>query len=331
MGHVGGHVGSLSISEIISRGSIRGDDVARLARDVRANGIVDEAEADSLIEMHEACGVQEAAWPPFFVDAITDYIVNQAQPEGYVNAVNARWLLSRIAPDGHVRTRAGLDLLINVVTAARWAPVSLSCLALEQVLRAVRCGDGPLRADRGAAAGTITPAEVALLRRILCAFGSDGHVAITRAEADVLFAIDAALTPELVEPSWNALFAGAIVNVAMTASGYAIPTREAAFDATVPGASQPATLRNAYRSQSREERALARLERQRVEIITNEEILGEETRWLADRLSASPQPGRRVSPAMRGVVHVLATYPEAIDGEVGTALAIALDRASVAA
>lgn len=324
------HVGSLSVEEIISRGSIRGEDVARLAHDIRADGIVTTAEADTLFELHEACGVQDAAWPPFFVEALTDHIVHQAEPEGYVNAKNARWLLARIAPDGRVRTKAGLDLLSNVLAKARWAPVSLSCCALEQVLFSLREGGGPLRADRDVATGTITPAEVALLHRNLCSFGSDGHVAITRAEADMLLAIDAALTPGTVDESWVALFAGAIINVAMTASGYAIPTRAAALAVTQLGAGPDALLQT-YRPQSREERALARLERQRIEIITNEEILGDETGWIIDRLRSLAHSGRRASPAMREVVRILAAHPQAIDDGVRTALAIAIEHAAAAA
>ena len=81
-------------------------------------------------------------------------------------------------------------MLVNVVDKARWSPQSLVTFALEQVKRAVLNGDGPLRAGRPSSAGTINEAEVELLKRILYAFGGDGSIGITRAEAEVLFVID---------------------------------------------------------------------------------------------------------------------------------------------
>lgn len=335
-GHVTDRVGAISVADIIARGSIKGEDVARLARIVLADGVVDVREADTLIEMHRACGVQDAAWPPFFVEAITDYVVQQAAPEGYVNAGNARWLLARIAPDGLIASKAGLDLVVNVLDAARWAPVSLSRCALEQVQRAVIVGDGPLRSDRGVPAGSITPAEVALLRRILCGFGSDGHVAITRAEAEVLFAIDAAISPDAANACWTDLFVTAITNVVLTASGYAIPTRNAALaepgtfgfdDGKVQAAARYAGIITAYMPQTCEERALARLERQRIEIITNEEILGEEASWLAECLGT----GNGASHAERALIGLLSEHAERIEPGIRQALALANDRISAAA
>jgi hypothetical protein len=49
-------------------------------------------------------------------------------------------------------------------------------------------------------------------------------------------------------------------------------------------------LRHDYHSQSSEERALARLERQRIEIVTGEEIAAEDANWLTDRLLSSLRP-----------------------------------------
>jgi hypothetical protein len=45
------------------------------------------------------------------------------------------------------------------------------------------------------------------------------------------------------------------------------------------------SVREAYHRQSLEERALSRLERQRIEIVTNEEMTEIDGHWLADRLS----------------------------------------------
>lgn len=289
------------VAEIMARGSIRREDVAWLRAAWLDDGTIDAAEAAKLIALHHACPVQDPSWPLLLVEAVTEHIVEQAAPEGYVNSVNARWLLSQIAPEGRIATKAGLDLVVNVLDKARWSPLSLARLAMEQVLLAVTCGQGPLRADGSAPAGSITPTEVELLRRILYSFASDGHVAVTRTEAEVLLAIDEAVAAAPPNAEWLDLFVKAIANVALSASGYAISSREQALAQTAAldqperqmpgGAFQRALLSSsygdviaAYRQQSSEERALQRLERQRVEIITGETIIGDEVDWLAGRL-----------------------------------------------
>jgi hypothetical protein len=86
----------------------------------------------------------------------------------------------------------------------------------------------------------------------------------------------------------------------MAASGQAVPTREEALrrdawleerDELSPQAVLAAlvtssldAVKNAYQEQSSEERALARLEHQRIEIITNEVITQAEAGWLCDRI-----------------------------------------------
>ena len=58
------------------------------------------------------------------------------------------------------------------------------------------------------------------MRRILYAFGGEGGVAITRAEAEVLFDINDASQGANNDPEWTDLFVKAIANCIMAASGY---------------------------------------------------------------------------------------------------------------
>lgn len=265
------------------------------------DGLVTPEEATSLIRLNEACPVQDAAWSPFFVQAICDYIVNQTEPEGYVTAANADWLIAMIAPEGRVRSKTELDLLLQVLDTARWSPERLVRFALDEVKRAVIEGDGPLRINGTRQTGTIADSEVDLIRRILYAFGGDGNIAITRAEAEVLIAIEESLASGTPNAAWTDLFVKAMANVILATSGYAPPSREEALrsDAwlkrrgdlslsTMVGAMVNGSLSSVwdtYTEQSSEERALARLERQRVEIITNEEITEGEATWLVERLT----------------------------------------------
>jgi hypothetical protein len=180
-------------------------------------------------------------------------------------------------------------------------PASLVTFALAQVRAAVVNGDGPLRLGQVPMRGVIAEREVELVRAILCALGSDSSLAITRAEAEMLLDINAALAASPARPAWTDLFVKAVANVLMSSAGYAAPPRKIALGAekssgprrepwpiaalTTMVALSLNSVRDAYHRQSLEERALSRLERQRIEIVTNEEMTDIDGRWLTDRLS----------------------------------------------
>lgn len=300
-----GALKSLPIDEIVQRGSIKDVDVLRFRSAYYCDGVISPDEAEALLLINETCAVQDERWPDFFVEAITDHLVNQTLPEGYLTAEDGKRLIGRIAKDGRIARKSELDLVVNVLDKSRWSPVSLSAFALEQVRRAVVDGDGPLRAGEVSEKGKISEPEVELVRRILYAFGGDGNVAVTRREAEVLFDINDAIADPEANAAWTDLFVKAVTNVLMSASGQAVPTREEALrrDAWVKdrGELSPQVLllkmvtssleavRGAYQDQSPEERALARLEHQRIEIITNEVITRAEVAWLCERLERDGQ------------------------------------------
>lgn len=308
---------SLPVQDILARGRITDTDLARLRRIFFEDGIVSSDEADILFALNK-CGAVTSGWHDFFVEAITDYLVFQANPQGYVTSDNAHWLFDRIERFGLTESKAAVDLAVNVLEKARWAPVSLTTYALNQVKLAVTTGQGPLRASANAPAGAITVGEVDLLRRILYAFGGDGHVAVTRDEADILFDIDEAVENGQPNPAWTDLFVKAVANVMMATSGYAVPSREEALrqEASLDSPEQQTSVlafllsmvrsnldavRDAYHDQTVEERALARLEHQRIEIITNETITEAEASWLAGRLGRDG----RLSPSETALVAYL--------------------------
>ena len=285
-----GCMSSVGINAIIAGGGISDSDVLALRRAYYNDGEIDFGEADSLFALNDACHIHVPAWADFFVEALTDYVVNRLPPEGYVTAENAGWLMGKISADGKVESATELELLVNILDKARWSPTSLVSFALDQVKHAVIDGEGPLRGGMTLGRGRITEGEVAMLRRVLYAFGGDGNIAITRAEAEVLFEINDACADGPQVPAWTDLFVKAIANVLMATSGYATPTREQALKTEHWLASRgdiyrgfanitPASILTAYSAQSIEEQSLTRLERQRIELITNEEITPIEAQW----------------------------------------------------
>ncbi len=314
----------VSMDEIRSRGSIRDGDVLKLRRAFNDDAEISQAEAEALFALNAACPIKDPVWAEFFVEALTDYIVNQAEPEGYIAAENAAWLIERVSADGRVESSTELELLVNVLDKARWSPPSLAQFSLDQVKIAVLTGDGPLRAGQSLDPGGISPAEVALLRRILFAFGGDGNIAVTRAEADTLIDINNAIAAGRSSPEFTELFVKAIANAVLSGIGLAVPSRAEALhieagldDADARGAgglladaftrgtsgaqarsrvggflgrmlsSPGASVWGTFRVQSTEEQALARLERQRLEIITSETLDDADAAWLAGRLGSS--------------------------------------------
>ncbi|MDX2157143.1 MAG: hypothetical protein SFW09_11600 [Hyphomicrobiaceae bacterium] len=301
---------SLPLDEIRRRGTIRDSDVS-LLRSVWADAEALTAEdADELFGLHGACPVKAPSWSPFFIEALTEYVVHQATPVGYVVAENARWLTAKIGAFGRVETSTELALLVHVIETARWAPPSLAAFALAQVREAIASGTGPLRAGHSPKAGTIAPEEVELVARIIGTHSADIGIPITRGEADALIAINRAITPGGSSPAWSTLFIRCIGSAVLAALGHAVPARHRLLDEGDPTSAETFILlgrRGSHetdrpRSECRyapdrqprvwstarllrpEERALARLERQRLEIVTNEVIEDVSDVWLMSRL-----------------------------------------------
>jgi hypothetical protein len=220
---------SAPVAGLTSKSRIAAEDVAMLRHEVFRDGVVTRGEAEALFALDATAREKCPEWPQFFVEAVTDYIVHQEKPSGYISQDNADWLIRTISRDGMVDSRTELELLVHVLEEARSSPGRLCVYSLEQVVHAVIDGKGPLMLGGALVPGLIAKAEVELLRRILHAHGGDGNIAITRAEADVLFRINERTAQANNDPSWNDLFVKAIANFVMCSAGYEAPTRDVAL------------------------------------------------------------------------------------------------------
>lgn len=270
-------------SDIIRKGRIDAADVLAMRRIIYPDGTISLPEADLLFDLNDAVAAQSPEWHQLFVEALTDYTVYQAEPRGYVTPENVQWLIGHIARDGHVKSETELELLVNVLEKAISAPDPLAVYALNEVKAQV------LRSNR------IAEREVALLRRVLYAAGGQQGVAITREEAEVIYAIHDAHQGQDDDPAWIDLFTKVLLNHLMFASGFAPPSREEALrraewldDTSVrPGrfmANMVKSLRDVvktYTAPDFQEEYLARRTAIQQEA---ESITDEEARWLASRL-----------------------------------------------
>jgi len=130
------------------------DDVLAVRRAIWPDGRVSDTEAGFVFELNRLIGEPSAEWRDFFLDALTDYVVNQKAPRGYVDEANADWLISEVDQDGEKVTRLEIELVVKVVERALNCPASLRTWALAELEEAVVRGSKTVDAD-----------ECALLRR----------------------------------------------------------------------------------------------------------------------------------------------------------------------
>lgn len=291
----------MAIDAICQRGSVRDSDVATLRRTFLLEPQIAPSDVDALFRAHSMAKVTDPSWADFFVETLTDYVVRELEPQGYVTAAHAGWLIARISNAGRVRSKTEHDLLLNVIDKARWVPESLMAFALAQIRDAVVTGEGPLRAGAPDSAGSINLAEVEQVRALLYAYGNEGPRAVTQTEAEILLDIEQALIAQpasLMDAAspidtwplecWKDLLGKAVINAALAASGYRAPSREEALNETA----QP--IAASYRPMLAEERAIERLELQRVEIITGEPVAAADPGRLATRLRSAGLKSSRV-------------------------------------
>ncbi|WP_027167362.1 hypothetical protein [Mesorhizobium sp. WSM3224] len=299
---------SAPVAGLTSKNKITAEDVTMLRREVFADGVVSRGEAEALFALDQTARDKCGEWAPFFVEAVTDYIVRQEKPEGYISEQNADWLVRTVSRDGMVDSRTELELLVHVLEEAKSSPGQLSAYALEQVAHAVVDGKGPLMQGGSLVPGHIAKAEVDLLRRILYAYGGDGNIAISKVEAEVLFRINDRTAAIDNDPSWNDLFVKAIANYVMCSAGYEPPTREAAlrhgnfldeaaptlggffsrmvsggFAAILEAYHSPGDIEAGWEARNRAAEALAR---------RAETVDADEAEWLVERVGGGQRPLR---------------------------------------
>jgi hypothetical protein len=312
------------IAAIAAKKAITPDDVLAMRRLVYGDGIASRSDVESLFRIDEVCAAKCEEWVEFFIEAATDYLVYQEKPRGHITGENAAWLVGMISRDGVVDSLTELEMLIRLLEKAKSSPEQLSAYALGQVGLAVVEGSGPLAAHRRLQPGTIDRTDVDLLRRILFAFGGEGNVAISRAEADVLLKINDRTATAKNDPAWNELFVKEIANFVLAASGYEPPSRQEAlrheafletsspdiggfFSRMVSGGL--AGIFQAYERPVESEHAWAETNRKREESFSR--VDASEARWLAEKFGG----GRELHDNERAVLafikqHARAVHPD---------------------
>jgi hypothetical protein len=219
---------SSQLATFIERGRIDARDVMDMRQSVFANGVLCKDEAIGLFAVHANCNTKCPEWDAFFVEALSDFLVENVEPSGYINDKQAKWLMNAISRGNHIASRAEMELLITVLEKSKRSPDVLSAFALSQIADAILDHKGPL-ADQNRRNGVITSRDVDMLRRVLYAFGGEGSVGITKSEAEVLFRLNDKSVETENDPAWSDLFVKAIANYMMAVSSYSVPSRKEAL------------------------------------------------------------------------------------------------------
>ena len=283
---------SALISELQGRETLTADDALAVRRVIFGGDIeVTPEEAEALVAINEAADQKAPEWSQLFVEAITDFVVRQQEPSGYVDDANAGWLIAAVSRDGRVRRDSELEAVVHILEQATSSPQVLSLFALNQAKAKVLAGGRPLERE-----------DVDLLRRIVFAAAGAGSLAVTRAEAEVLFDINDEVRGRDNDPAWTDFYAKAIGNAVMAASGYIPPSREDALrqEAWLEGRGstvrflsrmagslflQPSRVLEAYRTPDDLDEVYAEQNaREAAERAVSEPVTADEAAWIVERV-----------------------------------------------
>lgn len=286
-----------SIRDILARvaasGRVTPEDAAGVRAAVYCDALISADDAEALFAINDAARTAAPEWRDLFVEALVDYVVVQAHPEGYVDAEVAAWLASRIEHDGKIKSATELELLIRILERASAVPPALFRLTLAHVetyasTEERRAGNGP----------ALTADEVALVARLIYALaGGGGGAAVSRTEAELLFRLNDAAKGRSNDPAWRDLFANAIGAHLLAAPGYEPPDREEALrrlgppprrylDMPTSDVGRLIYLAEQFAEVARQDAEDARAEASKVRAAVAAEQLDEdEAAWLADRIA----------------------------------------------
>ena len=94
------------LATFIERGRVDARDVTDMRQNFFANGVLCKDDAIGLFAVHANCATKCIEWDVFFVEALTEFLVDNVEPAGYINDKQANWLISAISRGKKVASRA---------------------------------------------------------------------------------------------------------------------------------------------------------------------------------------------------------------------------------
>ena len=191
--------------ELLADGKIDAEEVNKLHEVLYADGKIDQEEAYFLFELNDAVSGKpnDSSWNQFFVEAISDYLLNDEKSPGVIDNEEGKWLVEKIGADGQVDGVEKL-LLSHLKAKAKKVPASVTALitgaSTANAISSDHMNLQQLKKDL-LADGKIDAEEVKKLRAALYADGK-----IEQEEADFIFELNDAVSGKKNDPAWNHFF-----------------------------------------------------------------------------------------------------------------------------
>jgi hypothetical protein len=214
-----------ALSALDRKAALTADDALTMRRIIYGQSLtVDQtvglAEADALFKLNADAGQLAPEWCALFIEAMTDFVVRQQNPVGYVDDARADWLMGAVQRSGRVRGDE-VEMMIHVLEEADQVPAKLSAFVLSSVKAVILA--------RLQQTGGLSALDIDSLRRLVFAKGGDSNVAVTRPEAEALFDLNDAQAGGPANPAWSDFFVRAVANAVLFVPVWA-PDREAERD-----------------------------------------------------------------------------------------------------
>ncbi|MDR2650804.1 MAG: TerB family tellurite resistance protein, partial [Prevotellaceae bacterium] len=89
-------------TKILSGHAIGEAEIKQLREALYVNGVIDKEKASLLFELKDAFlgKHNHSTWEPFFIDSITDFLLNDEESPGEIDDKEAKWLRAKIQHDG---------------------------------------------------------------------------------------------------------------------------------------------------------------------------------------------------------------------------------------
>ncbi|MDR1372363.1 MAG: TerB family tellurite resistance protein [Dysgonamonadaceae bacterium] len=114
-------------NSILADGVIDEAEVKQLREVLYADGKIDKEEADFLFELNDAVSgkANHSSWETLFVEAITNFLLEDETSPGEIDEDEAQWLLEKIQGDGQL-DETEKALLANLKSKAKNLPSILN-------------------------------------------------------------------------------------------------------------------------------------------------------------------------------------------------------------
>lgn len=177
------------------------DDTTFLRRRAFPNGVQTTADVAAIITLNKSISPDSGDWEQFFVDSLTDFIVFHSYPQGSMDTFNADWFIATFAPEGIVHSKLELSLLQNIIRNAKYTPVTLRVLALNQLRLAIIARKGAY-ADGRQDEAVITAKDMDYISSLVDLPIETDETPLQAAELAVFRHIDHAVRENGNHPQW---------------------------------------------------------------------------------------------------------------------------------